>query len=120
MRGDYSLFANLSGLSGVRFSFSFPRYVRHRPYFVLTYPSCVLLRLPERILAPIPTLSSKSRAPSRKIDTRSVDLQVSLEYQYSLNPRLDFLRVTAHTIDPPQERVKEVQVRFENRCRRRG
>lgn len=32
--------------------------------------------------------------------------RVSLECRYSLNPRVS-LRVTAHTIDRPQERVKE-------------
>lgn len=77
---------------------------------------CVLLRWPERILAPIPTLSSKQSTIAE--DRHSY--RVSLECQYSLNPRSDSLRVTAHTIDPPQKRVKEVQVRFENRCRRRG
>jgi len=112
---NYSLFANPFGFSGIRLSSSFSRYVHHQ----LTYPlflhiplHCyVLLRLPKR--TPIPTFSSKQIAEDRH------SYRVSDECQYSLNPHI-FLRVTAYTIDRPQERVKEVQVRFENRCRRRG
>jgi len=39
---DYSLFANPSGLAGVRFSSSFPRYVHHQSHFVLIYPFALL------------------------------------------------------------------------------